>query len=74
METKREKELLKQIGEKIRILRTEIGLTQYELATKANIGDNQIGRIERAEIISSIITLDKIANALEVNIQDLFSK
>ena len=42
------------------------------LANDANIPINQIGRIERAEISTTLVTIYKIAKALEINPKDLF--
>lgn len=42
------------------------------LANDANIPINQIGRIERAEISTSLTTIYKIANALEIPVSTLF--
>lgn len=65
-------ELIKSIGEKIRIKRIELNLSQEILSFDANIPRNQIGRIERGEINTSIITLHKICKALKIEIKDLF--
>jgi hypothetical protein len=43
------------------------------LANDANIPINQIGRIERGEISTSLNTIYKIANALEIDIKELFN-
>ena len=42
------------------------------LANDANIPINQIGRIERAEISTSLSTIYKIVKALDIDIKDLF--
>jgi len=64
--------LLKSVGEKIRKKRTELNLSQELLSYDANIPRNQIGRIERGEISTSITTLNKICKALNIEIKDLF--
>lgn len=43
-------ELIKSVGEKIRMRRLEINLSQELLSYDANIPRNQVGRIERGEI------------------------
>lgn len=53
-------ELIKTVGEKIRQKRTELNLSQELLSYDANIPRNQIGRIERGEISTTITTLHKI--------------
>ena len=70
-ELQEEKEVLQRIGDEIKKLRLEKGLSQYELAIDAKITENQIGRIERAEINTSILNLYNIAKALDVDIREL---
>lgn len=64
--------LLKLVGNKIRQKRIELKLSQETLSYDANIPKNQIGRIERGEINTTILSLHKICKALEINIKDLF--
>jgi transcriptional regulator with XRE-family HTH domain len=65
-------ELLKSVGEKIREKRLERNLSQELLSYDANIPRNQVGRIERGEISTSITTLHKICKALRIEIKELF--
>jgi DNA-binding XRE family transcriptional regulator len=65
-------ELIKSVGDKIRLRRLELNLSQEILSYDANIPRNQIGRIERGEINTSITTLHKICKALKIQIKDLF--
>ena len=67
-----EKIFIKNFGEKLKKLRLEKKLSQEMLANDADIPINQIGRIERAEISTSLSTIFKIANALEIPIYSLF--
>ncbi len=67
-----EKEILIKIGNKIRVLREQKDLSQFQLATEADIPKNQVGRIERAEINTTILTLYNIARALNVDVKDFF--
>jgi transcriptional regulator with XRE-family HTH domain len=55
-------------------LRQDKKLSQFQLSTEAEIPKNQIGRIERAEINTTILTLNKIAIVLDVDIKELFTK
>lgn len=64
--------LLKTVGEKIKRRRKELDLSQAILSYDANIPRNQVGRIERGEINTSIVTLLKICKALKIEIKDLF--
>jgi len=61
-------DFLKKIGDQIKNKRLELSLTQYDLAYKANIADNLIGQIERAESVASIITIHRICKILELEI------
>jgi transcriptional regulator with XRE-family HTH domain len=67
-----EKIFIKNFGEKLKKLRLEKNLSQEMLANDANIPINQIGRIERAEISTSLTTIYKIAKALDIKITVLF--
>lgn len=59
-------------GSHLKKLRISKNLSQEMLANDANIPINQIGRIERAEISTSLSTIYKIAKALDVSILELF--
>lgn len=65
-------EIIKSVGEKIRQKRIELNLSQETLCYDANIPRNQVGRIERGEISTTITTLYKICKALKIEIKDLF--
>ena len=67
-----EKKFIINFGNLVRNRRIEKNLSQEMLANDANIPINQIGRIERAEINTSLVTIFKIANALQIDIKDLF--
>ncbi|OCT12543.1 hypothetical protein A8709_32495 [Paenibacillus pectinilyticus] len=63
---------LKLIGDRIRDLRKQRGLSQEQLAELANFHYTYIGGVERAEKNITILNLIKIANALNVGLYDLF--
>jgi len=63
---------LRKFGENVRILRELAKLSQADLETDSKMSKNQIGRIERGEISTTITNLNNIAKALEVDIEDLF--
>ncbi|TGV02753.1 helix-turn-helix domain-containing protein [Flavivirga rizhaonensis] len=67
-----ENKVLMELGKRVRVLRESKGITQYNLATDAEISKNQVGRIERGEYKVSIIVLIKVAKALEVDVMDFF--
>ncbi|MGB0929547.1 MAG: helix-turn-helix domain-containing protein [Chitinophagales bacterium] len=70
MESK--KEILIKFGESVRKLRKEKQLSQEQLAFKAGLHRTYIGMIERAEKNITLVNIEKIALALNVNIQKLF--
>jgi transcriptional regulator with XRE-family HTH domain len=56
----------KKLGVRLFQLRSEAGLTQAELAEKANLSIDSISRIERGERAPSLESLENIAFALGV--------
>lgn len=62
---------LKKLGKRIREIRESKRLSQFDLATVCLIPKSQIGRIERAEINTTFLTLLKISKALDVSVKDL---
>lgn len=58
-------------GERIKKLRLKRNLTQEELSKKANISRVAIGNYERNDRIPNIAILQRIANALDVDVNDL---
>ena len=71
MESK--EKILVTFGERVRKFRKEKGLSQEQLAFKADLHRTYIGMIERAEKNITLLNIEKIANALDVNLQKLFS-
>ena len=61
-----------EFGKHVRKLRKNQGLSQEDLANDADIPINQIGRIERAEISTSLSTMRAISKALDIHIIVLF--
>ena len=55
----------KQLGKNIKKLRKRFGLTQAQVAKKANIHVNFFARIERGEENPTYETLEKLAKALK---------
>ncbi|WAC07852.1 MAG: helix-turn-helix transcriptional regulator [Thermodesulfobacteriota bacterium] len=60
------------LGARIRKLRKERRLSQEALAEKANLHYTFIGEVERGEKNISLVSLEKLAKALEVTLIDLF--
>ena len=63
---------LKKLGQKIRDIRKSQGLSMEFLANEAEIEYRQLGRIERGEINTSVLSLLKLAEHLNVKISELF--
>ncbi|MDT8347148.1 MAG: helix-turn-helix transcriptional regulator [Flavobacteriaceae bacterium] len=70
----RDNPLLQALGNNIKFYREHLNLSQHDLSVEADIPKNQIGRIERAEINTTILTLHKIAVALKLDIIDLLKE
>ncbi len=67
------KEILIKFGENVRFYRKAKGLSQEDLSFKADLHRTYIGMIERAEKNITLTNIEKIANALEIDIKDLFN-
>jgi len=63
---------LVKIGNNIRKLRLSKGLSQEALALNSGIDRSYLGGIERGEHNVAVINLEKIAQALEIPIANLF--
>jgi transcriptional regulator with XRE-family HTH domain len=62
------------MGTVIRTLRTEIGLSQEELAARCGLHRTYIGSIERGEKTITIETAQKLARALDITLTKLFGR
>lgn len=67
-----DKEILLRVGTRIRELRKEKGLTQEALGEKGGFHFSYVGQIERGEKNVALLNLAKIAEALDVDISQLF--
>jgi transcriptional regulator with XRE-family HTH domain len=65
---------LKKVGNTLRKIRKEKGFSMENLANEAEIEYRQLGRIERGEINTSIISLLRICNTLEIKMKSLFEE
>jgi len=66
-----EHKILNIFGENVRKYRRLLNISQEELAHRADLHRTYIGMIERAEKNITLVNMQKIANALKVNIEDL---
>jgi transcriptional regulator with XRE-family HTH domain len=63
---------LEYIVEKIKIIRAKKGISQMELSLRSNLSQSFIANVEKGKKQPSVLTLMKIADALQVNPQDFF--
>ena len=68
------REILIKFGHRVRQLRKEKNLSQEELSFKADLHRTYIGMIERAEKNITLVNIEKIAKALNVDIKELFNE
>jgi transcriptional regulator with XRE-family HTH domain len=66
-------DLRKAVGRRVRELRTEQGVSQEELASRADLHRNYVGSVERGERDIGISALGRLAAALSVSLQEFFA-
>lgn len=71
MMTSKHNNIVSKIGLKIKLLRNKLGYSQEKLAEMADLSKNSLGAIERGVSVAGIDTLDRIANALEIELKEL---
>ncbi|WP_027627617.1 helix-turn-helix domain-containing protein [Ruminiclostridium cellobioparum] len=60
------------VGDRIKLIRLEQGLTQEEVAYRAGIDQSHLGRLERGERNPSLAVIEKVIYALGITFEDLF--
>ena len=63
---------LKAFGNHLKVTRKRLGFSQERLAYEAEIELRQIGRIERGEINTGILSVKIIAEILKIDKKELF--
>ncbi|MBI3585019.1 MAG: helix-turn-helix transcriptional regulator [Nitrospinae bacterium] len=66
-------ELLNKFGAKVREERLKRGLSQEELAAKADVHRTYIGMIERGEKNITLTNIKKVAEAIDLEINQLLT-
>ncbi len=66
----RDTELIKRVGQNLKRIRREKGMTQVALSKESGVPRIQIIRIEKGELNSSISTLYKLSKVLECKIDE----
>ena len=59
-------------GKRLREIRKNKGISQEKLSKRAGFDRTYVGKIERGERSPSLETIEKLADALEVEILELF--
>ena len=59
------------LAQNLRAIRTELGLSQEELAARAEIDRTYVSALEREKFAASVDVLDQLAQALGVRAADL---
>ena len=59
------------LGQKIKLLRKELNLTQENLAEEVDVDRSYMGFVERGEKNPTLFTLMKISKALKVPLKEL---
>lgn len=65
-------EFLKMIGANVRRIRTDNNITMDSLSFESGIEYRQIGRIERGEVNTTVMSLYRIAKILKTDIRNFF--
>jgi ribosome-binding protein aMBF1 (putative translation factor) len=73
MPTKRQAQIQRQFGERVRELRKLKGLSQEALALACGLDRTYIGGVERGERNISLINIHKVAGALGVKPSEMLS-
>ena len=68
-----DEEGLKLLAKRLKEIRSEKGVSQEELAYRAEITLSQIARIETVKINPTVSTIFKIARALDVHPSEIFN-
>jgi transcriptional regulator with XRE-family HTH domain len=65
--------LIVELGQNIKNIRLSKNLTQLELSIDSGVPLSQIGAIESGKINTTVKTLIKISESLDLNVKDLFT-
>ncbi len=64
----------RRFGHAVRQLRVQRGWSQESLAARAELNRSYMGEIERADVMPSLATADKLARALGLTLADLIAR
>ncbi|KQP20046.1 helix-turn-helix transcriptional regulator [Pseudorhodoferax sp. Leaf267] len=66
--------LVEHFGISVRQLREQRGWSQEQLAALSGLNRSYVGEIERGQVIVSIVTVQKLASALELDAAGLLAR
>jgi transcriptional regulator with XRE-family HTH domain len=72
MNNNRDIEFIQKFGKNLRKIRKDKNMSQETLAIHADTSRSQVARIERGELNPTISTINRFAEALQIDIQYLF--
>lgn len=64
--------ILTQLGMRIRYLRKQKGMSQLDLSLEAGVNKNYISDLERGSRNPSLLILERICKALDIDLSTLF--
>jgi transcriptional regulator with XRE-family HTH domain len=64
--------LQEKVGKRIQEIRIEKKISQQELASKCNFENSNMSRLEAGRANATLSTLEKVCEALEINVIELF--
>ena len=65
---------LEQFSMVLRQLREERGLSQEQLAERADLNRSYLGEVERGRAVPSIVTVSKLAGALDIRLSSMIAR
>lgn len=68
------RKVLVEFGKRVRVFRKSQNLSQEALADLAKVHRTYIGMVERAEKNITLLNIKRLADALDVQIQDFFNR
>lgn len=70
----RQDPILVALGDAIRRIRLEKGISQEKLALLAEVDRSYVGRVERGDNNVAVLTLARLAKALDVSLSELMEE
>jgi transcriptional regulator with XRE-family HTH domain len=65
---------IEQFAQVLRQMREERGWSQEQLAERADLNRSYLGEVERGRAVPSLLTVSKLAGALEVQLSSLIAR